>query len=166
MGARGAMAPTNFENMHLVPMKFRSLYTLMCIGTHGIFWDTTFGTHVLKVLTHPLTWACFSTDFHTNARQIVHFFCFFSYVGYVEATSIPPKICMKKKREKVSSLEIKMIYFCHVFFYFIQNLSKLASFRHFINMDGRSKLLHEIAKNRSQKLWYVWKRHILTEILK
>ena len=70
-------------------------------------------------------------------------------------TSIPSRICMKKKKEK----RIKP-WNCVTSAYLIQNSSKyLELFRHFTKIDGRLKLLLEIAKNRSQKLWNVWKCH-------
>ena len=57
---------------------------------------------------------------------------------------------MKKKREKIifKGLEMKMMYFCHELMYLIQNLSASEAFlRHFMKIDGHSKLLLEIAIN-------------------
>ena len=58
-------------------------------------------------------------------------------------------MCMKKKREK----RIKP-WNCVTSAYLIQNSSKyLELFRHFTKIDGRLKLLLEIAKNRSPNLF-------------
>ena len=51
------VAPTNFENMHLAPMKFCVMCEHYELLVPMEFFDSfDIGTHVLKFLMHPLLW--------------------------------------------------------------------------------------------------------------